>query len=392
MTNSTLSTKMDKIPFAGIRKVVEKARSIEASGRKVVHFEIGRPDFDTPLHIKESAKEALDNGLVHYAPNIGTPGLRSALVKALQEYQGVQYNPDTELMVTAGAQEGLLLCLHAVINSGDEVLVPSPGFGQYYTSVPLVGGVAVPYSLNPKGFSWDENAAESKITKKTKVIIINSPHNPTGAVLSKEELASIASFAERHNLLVISDEAYDRMLYDGMKHYTIASFSGLKERTMLVGSFSKTYSMTGWRVGYVATNPEIRGALVRLQQNVMLSVCTFAQKGAQTALEDSQQCVEDMLQVFARRREIVIEGVNKAQGLSCHEAPRGAFYLFVNHEGIGKTSQELTDYLLEEAGVATVPGSEFGPDGEGHLRISYATSSEDCELGMKRIAEALETL
>ncbi len=393
MNRSVVAHRMNDIPFAGIREVVLKAARLEAEGKRVIHFESGRPDFDTPAHIKAATVKALEDGLVHYAPNAGIPLLRQAMSGALLRHKKLDYDPETEIIMTAGGQEAMYLGLKATINPGDEVLVPDPGFGLFFSSIQLVGGIPVSVPHNEKdGFAPDLEAAERHVSERTRAIIVNSPHNPSGAVLNKKQMEAVCRFAEKYNLLIFSDEAYDRMIYDGTECTSPALLPGMKERTLILGSLSKTYAMTGWRIGYIAANKEIISAALRAQQNVMISLCHFIQVGAAAALNDSQQCVDHMVSEFAKRRDVILEGIDNSPGLSCPVKPLGAFYVFAKHDVPGMDSVAVSDYLLQQAGTAVVPGSYFGSNGEGYFRISYACSIDDCKEGMDRMAEAMEKL
>jgi aspartate/methionine/tyrosine aminotransferase len=387
-----IATKFDQIPYAGIRKVFQKANELEAQGQKVVHFEIGRPDFDTPAHIKEAVKVALDKGHVHYAPNNGIPALRAALSMRLQADKGLNYDAENEIMVTAGGQEALYLTFLSLLNEGDEVIIPDLCFGPFALGIILAGGVPIKVPLQPdNNYAYDLAAAKQAVSPRTKAIIVNSPHNPTGSVLTKEQLRAVADFAVAHDLILISDEAYDKMLYES-SYISPASFPGMKERTIVCGTLSKTFAMTGWRVGYIAAPAALIGAAVRAQQNVMLSLCTFAQHGAVAALTGSQDCVDAMMQEFARRRKLVLEMIRQIPGLELPGIPQGAFYAFPRITLPHVTSAQVADYLLNNAGVAVVDGLAFGEGGNGHFRISYAVSYEDCQLGLERIAAVMRTL
>lgn len=393
MPSSLVARRIADIPFAGIRKVFEKAAHLEAQGKKVIHFEIGRPDFDTPPHIKKAASEALDRGMVHYTPNAGVLNLREAIAASLLDYKGVEYNPETEVMVTAGGQEAMYLSLQAFLEPGDEILVPDPGYGQFYSCVRLLGGVAVPVPLMVhENCCPDLDTAKALVTGRTRAIIVNSPHNPTGGVLTAEQLESVCRFAQQHGLILLSDEAYDHIIYQGTQFISPASFSGMKERTFVWGSLSKTYSMTGWRIGYLAAPAPVVAAAVKIQQNLMLSVCSFAQAGAVAALKGPQDCVDRMVSEFDRRRKVVLEGIAQIPGLLCPTTPRGAFYVFVKPQVARMNSAAIAEYLLDKGEVALVPGSSFGSRGDEYLRISYATSTEDCAEGMVRIARIMEEL
>jgi len=393
MSISMAAKRMTEIPFAGIRKVFEKAARLEKEGKKVIHFEIGRPDFDTPEHIKAAAAAALAKGMVHYTPNTGVPALREALAETLQQYKRVPYDPETEIMATAGGQEALYLGLQAFLNPGDEVLVPNPGYSQFYSCVRIAGGVAVSMPLSEnENFAPDLSAAQKLLTGRTRALIVNSPHNPTGAVLSLEQLESICRFAAEKRLVIFSDEAYDRMLYEGSQFFSPAALQGLKNQTVICGSLSKTYAMTGWRVGYLAAPKDLIAAAVKVQQNIMLSICSFAQAGAVAALKGDQTCVDQMVSEFDTRRRVIMQGIQKSPGLTCPVVPAGAFYVFAKHAVPGMNSSDLADHLLENGGVAVVPGSSFGSKGEGYLRISYATSLQDVRDGMERIAQIMDHL
>ncbi len=384
---------MADIPFASIRRVFERAARLASQGTKVINFGIGRPDFDTPEHIKAAAKRALDQGLVHYTPNTGVPDLRQAIADSIQKYKQVAYSPETEIMVTAGGQEAIYLSLRVFLNPGDEILVPDPGYTQFVSTIQLAGGKGLPRPmLADDNFMPDLNAAGKLISPHTRGIIVNSPHNPTGAVLDPDQVAEIGRFARTHGLVIFSDEAYDRILFPGADFSSPAALSGMKDRTVIWGSLSKTYAMTGWRIGYLAAPQELIGAAVRVQQNVLLSACSFAQAGAVAALNGPQECVAEMVAEFNRRRKIILDGIAQAPGLECPATPRGAFYVFVRHDAAGLDSTGLADYILDNAGVAVVPGTPFGERGEGFLRISYATSQSECQEGMTRIAEVMQEL
>ena len=384
---------MADIPFSSIRRVFERAAKLASEGTKVINFGIGRPDFDTPEHIKTAAKKALDEGLVHYTPNAGVPGLRQAIAASVQKNKQVSYNPETEVMVTAGGQEAIYLSLKAFLNPGDEILVPDPGYTQFVSAIKLAGGKGLPMPLMAEdNFMPDLGATAELISPHTRGIIVNSPHNPTGAVLDPDQVAEIARFAASHGLVIFSDEAYDRILFPGADFISPAALPGMKEQTVIWGSLSKTYAMTGWRIGYLAAPEDLIGAAVRVQQNVLLSACSFAQAGAEAALKGPQECVDEMVAEFDRRRKIILDGITCAPGLDCPATPRGAFYVFVRHDTPGLDSVGLADYILDRAGVAVVPGTPFGERGEGFLRISYATSRAECKEGMTRIAEVMQEL
>jgi len=383
--------KMEKIPFTGIRKVFELANRLEVGGKSVIHFEIGQPDFDTPLHIKQSAKKALDQGMVRYTSNYGIPVLRHEIAKKLEKINGIKVDPESEIMVTTGGEEGIAAVLLALLDPGDEVLVTDPAYSPYYSLVRLAAAVPVPVPIiEEEGYLYDFNALEKAITPKTKMLILNSPNNPTGAVLGRKHLEKLANFCQRRNLMVLADEAYDQIIYDNTEHISFATLPGMASRTVTVLSFSKTYSMTGWRVGYVVAPREIISVVVRAHQNLVLSATSFAQAGAVAALTGPQEPLEIMVREFDRRRKLMYEGL-KEMGIPCHKSP-ATFYLFPNISQFGMDSWDFANLLLKKYGVATVPGVEFGQNGEGHIRISYATSYKNCEEGLIRIQKAVKNL
>lgn len=392
MHGSMVAQRMESIPFAGIRRVFDKAFKLEAEGRRIIHFEAGRPDFDTPPHIKSAAMKALEDGMVHYTATEGIPVLREAMAESIRRYKKISYDPETEIIMTAGGQEAMYLGLKATINPGDEVLVPNPGFGLFFSSIRLVGGMPVSLPLKAEsGFVPDFEQAKRLVSDKTRAIIVNSPHNPSGTVWSMKQIEAVCEFVKKFDLFLFSDETYDRMIFEG-EFICPAGLPGMKDRTVILGSLSKTYAMTGWRIGYMAAPKEITEAAIRIQQNLLICLCAFAQAGATTALKGPQDCVIEMVSEFNERRHIILNGIEQSPGLSCPFTPRGAFYVFVKHHVPGMNSRGVTDYLLEEGGVAMVPGAEFGTEGEGFFRISYACSIDDCREGMDRIAETMTKL
>lgn len=385
------SKKMDDIPFSGIRKVFEAAGQLEKQGKDIINLGIGRPNFDTPAHIKEAAKKSLDEGNVFYTSNYGTEGLRTAVAEKLKRDNGLDYEM-TDVIVTVGANQAVSIAMTALLDPGDEVLVPNPSWLHYFYCADLVGAKTVSYPLlEENGFNVIPEDIEKLVTPKTKMVIVNSPNNPTGSILSKESLQAIADIANKYDLIVLSDEIYEKLIYDDSVHYSIASLDGMKERTVLIHGVSKSYSMTGWRIGFaVSANKEFISAMIRVLQYTVTCANSFAQDGAEAALRGSQQCVEDMRLQFDRRRKLVYDRINKIEGLSCI-APKGAFYCFVNIKKLGMTDQEASDYYLNEAGVAMIPGSAFGEYGAGYLRVAFSNSYENIEKAMDRIAAATES-
>ena len=387
MSKNFLNSVAANIPSSSVSEATQKVEEYKSQGKKVVVFSIGRPDFDTPAHIKEAAKTALDKGLVHYTHNLGILPLREAIAADIKARLGISYDPKKEILITCGGQQAIALCMQGTLEPGDEVLVPSPGYGLYYNCAMAARAAIRPYELKAPDYGW--GGAEAG--EKSKLFCVNSPHNPTGAVLSRAELGQMADFAKANDLLVVSDEAYDRLLYDGNLHHSIAAEPGMRERTLILGSFSKTYSMTGWRVGYLAGPAEIIRGLALLQQSFVLCVNSFAQWGALAALTGPQDCVEEMRQSFDKRRKAVLAGLSGIPGLSC-ATPKGAFYIYLNHEKTGLNPKQFCSKLLDEYYVACVPGEEYGPYAGCNSRISCAASLEDCLEGVERIRRMVASL
>lgn len=389
--NYKIAKRMDSLPFSGIRAVMEKATKMQQAGEKVIHMEIGRPDFDTPEKIKKAANDSLARGNVFYTSNYGTPELRKAIAEWEQEKNHVDYDP-SEVLVTVGVGEGTFAAMAAFLEPGDEILVPNPVWLNYIHVPSAIGAKPVTYSLKEENdYQIDFEELESKVTERTKMIVIVDPSNPTGGVFSRETLEKLADIAVRNDLLVLSDEIYEQLVYDGTKHTSIASLPGMKERTITLSGFSKAYSMTGWRLGYMCAPKEIIQACVRVHQYTITCASSFVQEAAITALKDCAEDVEAMRLEYQRRKDYVVKALNAIDGISCNN-PQGAFYIFVNIKELGRSSMEMAEYLLEHAKVALVPGSAFGTEGEGYLRISYACSYEDLVEACDRIKEAVEAL
>ena len=387
----TTAKRMESLPFSEIRAVMEKATKMQQAGENVIHLEIGRPDFDTPEKIKEAAYESLKAGHVFYTSNYGIPALRKEIAKWETEHHGVQYDAD-EVLVTVGVGEATYASMAAFLEDGDEVLVPNPVWLNYIHVPSSLGAVPVTYNLKEENnYQIDMEELESKITDKTKMIVIVNPSNPTGGVLSRETLEKLSQLAIKNDLLVVADEIYSQLVYDDTKHVSIASFPGMKERTITLGGFSKAYSMTGWRLGYMCAPRGIIAACVRVHQYTITCASSFVQEAAVTALRDCADDVEAMRQEYQRRKDYAVKALNEIDGISCND-PQGAFYIFVNVKSLGMSSMEVAEYFLEEAKVAMVPGSAFGSEGEGYLRLSYACSYEDLQEAIRRIKDAVEKL
>lgn len=383
--------KMKRVPFTGIRRVLEKANKLEAEGRKIVHFEVGQPDFDTPANIKEAAKKALDQGVTAYSSNYGDIRLRRAIAEKLERMNHLNVDPTKEIMVTCGGEEAVAAALFALLEKGDEVLIADPSYIPYSSLTKIAEAEPVYVPLDEKnGYCFDLEKLEAAITNKTKLLILCTPGNPTGTMMDEESLRKLAEICCRHDILVLADEAYEQVLYDGNKHISMASLPGMWERTITVQSFSKTYSMCGWRIGYLVAPAELMRIVVRAHQTVAMNACSFGQLGALEALTGPQDSLYAMLAEFDRRRLLLYNGL-KELGIPCSR-PQATFYLFPDIGEFGMDSFTFAELLLDKYGVATVPGVEFGKNGENHLRISYATSFEDCQMGLHRIAQCVSDL
>ncbi len=367
--------------------VLAKARALEAKGRKIIHLEIGEPDFDTPGNITEAAITALKQGYTHYGPAAGLPELRDAVVKRIERTRGLKVDP-ARVVVTPGAKPIMYFTILALINTGDEVIYPDPGFPIYESMIAFVGAAKRPIRLREeRGFRLDVNELADLVNDKTRLIILNSPHNPTGGVLTKGDLAAIAEIVRQRDLIVLSDEIYSDILYDA-EHHSIAAEPGMLDRTIILDGFSKTYAMTGWRLGYGIFPDWLAPQIAKLQINATSCTATFTQRAGVEALSGPQDGAHAMKAEFRRRRDVIVKGLNEIPGVSCL-TPQGAFYVFPNITKIGKTSQELADLLLNEAGVATLPGTAFGPAGQGYLRFSYANSIENIQLALEKAGEVM---
>lgn len=383
--------RMDALPFSEIRVMMERANQMQKQGADVIHMEIGRPDFDTPEVIKQAAYDSLAKGNVFYTSNYGTPELRQAIADKLKRDNNVEYKAE-EILVTIGVGEGTYAAMAAFLNPGDEVLVPDPVWLNYIHVPHFFDAVPVSYKLREENdYQIDLGEVESLITGKTRMLVINTPGNPTGTVQSLETLEGLAAIAKKHNLIVVADEIYEKLVYGGEKHISIASLPGMKERTITLNGFSKCYSMTGWRLGFVAAPKEFIQAMVRNHQYINTCAASFVQEAGITALEKAEPDVQAMVKEYARRRDYAVAAINAIDGLSC-KTPGGAFYIFINVKSLGRTSEEIANYLLEEAKIAAVPGSAFGPQGEGYIRLSYACSYERIVEGMERLKAAVAKL
>jgi len=374
-----LNDKALELRQGAIRAMFDRAKNFPGS----INLGIGEPDLDTPEEIVDEGCNALRHGRTHYTANAGIIELRRGISQHVSK-QGVEVDPEREIIITTGGMGALSLALMVTISPGDEVLIQDPQWLNYFSQVKFFGGVPVPVPVwEEKGFRLSVEDIEKRITCKTKILMINSPNNPTGAVLEDEDLTAIAELAKKYNLLVISDEVYCTLLYDGMEHKSIISLPNMKERTIVVNSFSKSFAMTGWRVGYAMGCEEIIDKMTRLQENIVACVTEVSQYAALKALSVFDKA-EAMKDIYRERRDLMVNGLNSIEGISCIK-PKGSFYVFPNIKALGKDSNTVANELLEKAGVIAIPGSAFGQQGEGYLRISYANSMENLKLALERI-------
>ena len=386
-----IAARMNRMAPSGIRKVNEKALAMERAGERVLHFEIGRPDFDTPEYIKRAAEQALAEGKVHYTSNFGLMELRQAIADKLKRENSMDYTA-SEVLVTVGLSEAVFAVLATILEEGDEILVPDPVWLNYINVPNLLGAKAVTYGLTEEtGFQMNLEEVKAKITPKTRAIVIITPNNPTGGVLSEDVLKELAEIAVSNDLMVISDEVYERLVYDGAKHISIASLPGMKERTFTMNGMSKAYAMDGWRLGYVAAPEEYILAMNKFHQHNTTCAPNFVQVAAIAALNEEGDEVKEMVKEYQRRRDYAVKAINEIPGLHC-ECPKGAFYIFINCKSLNMKSADLSAYLLEEAKIALVPGDVFGPGGEGYLRMSFANSYENVVEGCAQLKKAVALL
>ncbi len=371
-------------------EVLVKARALEAQGRSVIHLEIGEPDFDTPVNIRDAAKRALDDGFTHYGPAAGLPALREAIATEVSRTRGVAVNPEN-VVVTPGGKPIIFYSLLACVDPGDEVIYPNPGFPIYESVINWMGARAVPLPIREENeFGVDVDELAALITPKTTFMILNSPANPTGGLITRQHMERIAELAVEHNITVMADEIYSRILY-GAEHVSLLSFPGMPERTIMLDGFSKTWAMTGWRAGFGVMPEETAFWVARMMTNSNSCTNSFVQMACVEAIQGPQDEAHAMVTEFRRRRDVIVDGLNNIEGISCHK-PKGAFYVFPNVKGLPRTSKELEEYFLNDSGVATLSGTSFGSFGEGYLRLSYANSVENIQEALTRIAAGVQKL
>jgi aspartate/methionine/tyrosine aminotransferase len=375
---------METIGTENAFEVSARARALEATGRSIVYLQIGEPDFDTPANVRQAAKDAIDAGMTHYPPYAGLPDLRAAIAADTTQRRGFPVEP-SNVFVTVGGKGVMVYAIMAVVDPGDEVIVPDPGYPIYESITRFIGGTPIPIPIRMENdFRLDVDELEALITPRTKMIVINSPANPTGGVLTRGDIERIAELARRHDLVVLSDEIYARILYDGAEHVSIASLEGMQDRTILLDGFSKTYAMTGWRLGYAVVPDWLVKPYSQLIINTISGVTAFAQAGAIEALRGPQDDVDAMVVEFKARSDLIVDGLNAIPGIRCAK-PQGAFYVFPDVSGTGLTGAEMAERLLQEAGVCVLAGTAFGGVGVDHIRISYANSRENLEEALRRI-------
>jgi len=375
-----VAERMRLLKPSGTLVMAEKAREVSKKGKKVLRLEIGEPDFATPDHIKEAACEAIKNNFTHYTPSRGILELREAIADDLKKI-GVEADPNEEIIVTPGSKHGIYCACLAVLNPGDEVLVLSPTWPTHFTCIEFAQAKPIEVPCG-EAYRLDEEALKERITEKSRMIMLCSPNNPTGGVLNEKDLQVISDIAEDHDLLILSDEIYNKIVYDGFNVRSMASFENVKDQIILVNGFSKAYAMTGWRLGYLVANKTIIDAVNKIIQTSTTCPASFVQKAGVAALRGPQDCVTGMVEEYDRRRKLIVKKLNEIPGIHC-EMPKGAFYVFPDFSSLGMPSLDIAIKLLEEKGVCSTPGSVFGKYGEGHIRFSYANNIEV-------IAEAME--
>ena len=390
MGSPTFAKRMNRLGTESAFEVLAKAKGLEAQGKDIIHLEIGQPDFSTPMNVCEAAFKAMKEGHTGYCPSAGLPEFREVVAQHISETRGVEIHPD-EVTVTPGAKPIIFFTILALIDEGDEVIYPEPGFPVYESVIDFIGGKPVPLPLREEvDFRFKIDDLVDSITENTKLLILNSPQNPTGGTLTESDLAAIAELVEKHKFYVLTDEVYSRLLYEGT-HHSILSIPGMKEHTILIEGHSKTYAMTGWRLGYGVAPKEIADKITQLTINSNSCTATFTQIAGIEALTGPQTFVTEMVAEFQVRRDVIVDGLNAIKGMSCVK-PFGSFYVFPNVTDLPLSCEDLADYLLEEVGVALLPGTAFGKYGDGYLRLSYANSLDNINDALGRMESAISKL
>lgn len=387
MMTMRFSKRMSHLGTETAFEVLAKAKALEAQGREIIHLEIGEPDFDTPRNIKDAAIRAINEGFTHYGPSAGLPQAREAFAQYVSRDRGVDVAPN-QVVITPGAKPIIFFTALALLDPGDEVIYPNPGFPIYESMVDYIGAKRVPIKLEEsQGFAFDPDVLASLVTDKTRLVIINSPQNPTGGVLPRDVLERLAELAQKHDFYVLADEIYSKILYEG-RHQSIYALDGMAERTIILDGHSKTYAMTGWRLGFGVMPVPLAEKVAKLVTNSASCTASFTQIAGIEALTGPQDDVTRMVDEFRARRDLIVEGLEHLPGFRCHR-PKGAFYVFPNIEGTGKTSKEMEELLMNEAGVAVLAGTSFGEYGEGYIRLSYANSQKNIQRALEKMAAVL---
>ncbi len=390
MGNPTFAKRMSRLGTESAFEVLAKAKALEAQGKDIIHLEIGQPDFSTPMNVCEAAFKAMKDGHTGYCPSAGLPEFREVIAQHISETRGIDIHPD-EVTVTPGAKPIIFFTILALIDDGDEVIYPEPGFPVYESVIDFIGGKAIPLALREEAdFRFRIEDLNDAITERTKLLILNSPQNPTGGTLTDADLIAIAELARKHNFYILTDEVYSRLLYEGT-HESIISLPGMKEQTILIDGHSKTYAMTGWRLGYGVAPREIADKITQLTINSNSCTATFTQIAGIEALTGPQTFVSNMVTEFRIRRDTIVDGLNAIDGISCIK-PLGSFYVFPNVTQLPLSCEALADYLMDEVGVALLPGTAFGKYGDGYLRLSYANSLDNINDALNRINTAIAKL
>ncbi len=390
MASPTFAKRMDRLGTESAFEVLAKAKSLEAQGKDIIHLEIGQPDFTTPMNVCEAAFKAMKDGRTGYCPSAGLPEFREVVAQHITDTRGVEIHPD-EVTVTPGAKPIIFFTILALVDDGDEVIYPEPGFPVYESVIDFIDGKAVPLPLLEEvDFRFRIDDLIASITDRTKLLILNSPQNPTGGTLTEEDLHAIADLALKHNFYILADEIYSRLLYEGT-HQSILKLPGMKEKTILIDGHSKTYAMTGWRLGYGVAPFEIADKITRLTINSNSCTATSTQIAGIEALTGPQTFVTQMVKEFKKRRDVIVDGLNAIDGITCVK-PLGSFYVFPNVTQLPLPCEELADYLMDEVGVALLPGTAFGKYGDGYLRLSYANSLDNIKDALSRIQSAISKL
>jgi aspartate aminotransferase len=389
MTRKILANRVSTLTPSATVSLPDKARELRAKGANVIDLSEGQPYFDTPAPIKESAKKALDSGMVFYIESAGLPELRSEIKAKLERDNGIDV-PVSQIIVTVGAKQAIFTAILCTIDPGDEVLIPDPYWATHASCVKIAGGIPVSVSMNDEeGFSVNAKKIEERLTSKTKMVVLNSPNNPTGMVMSKIDIEGIAEVCSRRGILVLSDEIYEKIVFDGTHHYSIGSFPGMEDLAITVNGFSKTYSMTGWRLGYVTASKEITSRMLIVQQHSVTHPAAFVEKAGVTALKECDKYVDQMIDAYRQARDYFVPELDKLSIFSCTK-PKGAFYAFPKIKDESMTSGRLAEQLLEKAQIMPVPGSAFGRCGEGYMRFVYAAKMDELRQTIERIKGATQ--